>query len=135
MEWKVGDWCFFEYALREVKAVKDGKPSELDNGVATTYVPLTSLSSNSCFPLLMEIKEVSDKFANKEAELEKFFGTIVNMWRIRKYFIELWVEYCRKIGNEEKQKEIIEQWVSFCQKVEDNSREVFRFEVDDVAIF
>ncbi len=86
---KVGDWCFCEWELKQITKIENNKILETSDGSFSHGGNLT----DRCFPLDMKIKQISDSF-------EYYYKPIrdiklnINHPDIHWKFVDMWIEMC-----------------------------------------
>lgn len=95
--WKVGDWCFSEFQLKQIKEVHP------ERGVSsvTTGTIVSSGWNTFCVPLSLEAKVWSESVEYWEDEIRrKEGGRNLNWPDLHRKFVELWEEGCAGLGTE-----------------------------------
>ena len=130
---KVGDWCFYEYKLSQVKKVNaDGRVIEVSDGFIST--------SNGGYgfhikPLTLRNKIISGVFEGISNELHEKGNAGLNYPDIHNHFVDLWLQACETEDTEDGNKEltgIYNQIRAFSKKLIEFSQ--YGPEIDGVKI-
>jgi len=99
MNWNVGDMCFFEFDLSQVKEMRGNNVTKVSNGYMNTS---TGGSFNDrCFPVTLEIKLISDRYSSYSTKLHKQGLAGLNFPDIHRWLVAHWAETCSKPNNRE----------------------------------
>lgn len=90
-EWQVGDWCFCEFKLQQIKEMKDGRITSVRNGICSTG---GRDFSDRCFELKLEIKLISEQFLSAWHVVCKLRHP--NSLEIRRLLVREWVKTCQR---------------------------------------
>jgi hypothetical protein len=89
---KVGDWCFCEFTLQQIKEMEDDDITRVSDGTC-------SHSGNSlnheCFPLTMDNKNISGCFETYMQKIRDLPLRHINMPDIYSQMVILWSSACR----------------------------------------
>lgn len=123
-QWKVGDWCFSNFELCQIKEMKGDKITSVSDG----QINRSGFSLNyCCFPLDMKIKRISDAVKYWYDRLHALNGISLNYPDIVRHLESVWVSMCESKGNDTVVNEMNDLLKEFCltiiQKVETIRRE------------
>jgi hypothetical protein len=92
--WKVGDWCFCEFKLKQVREIEDdGRVSEVSDGWCSHG---SWDIRDRMIPLSLESKRISDSVAGVENRIrEEERGSGLNWPDIHRKLVDLWVDAWR----------------------------------------
>lgn len=112
-QWKEGDWCFYDYKLYQILEVKsDGSVRTISDGI---FILSSSDFSDSCFPLNMENKRISDTFTYLYEKLRRETNGIkLNHANVQRYCIQQWLN---AIKNKKSSYSIIRNFEDWCKEV------------------
>jgi len=89
---KVGDWCYYDFDLNLIKEMR-GKCVTL---VSTGYIN-TFGNSLDCFPLIVEIKLISENFKSWEDKIRESAKSVnanINWPGLHGRFVTEWIRCC-----------------------------------------
>lgn len=128
MGFKLGDWCFFEFELHQIKEIKEGRINEVFDGISSCggYD-----LNDRCFPLTLDIKRRSDSVYYW---YRKFMDDRhLNHPELTNRLVEMWVDLCNE-NDKEKLQSHYTKIDQFGHSVI-NARDDFRIrEVDGIKI-
>jgi hypothetical protein len=98
-KFKVGDWCFYEFELHQIKEMDGAMVISVSNGNSTRFsnVDLTK----DCFPLTIPIKLVSEEAMDRLNTISQAGGNRVNYPDLHTKVVSIWSEICNNIDNNE----------------------------------
>ena len=99
MNWKVGDVCFFEFQLSQVKEMTGSKVTE----VSTGYIGTSTGGgfNDRAFPVTLEITLISDEYETWSKELHTKGLRELNFPDIHRWLVTHWAETCQKVDDKE----------------------------------
>lgn len=131
-KFKKGDWCFCEFALRQVTETQDDRITEVSDGMCILGShDLTDV----CYPLEMKIKQISDNVAYWEDKFHELKNNALNHPGLNRELIKRWVELCDNRHDQQKLDKLYKSLYKFgsavIRKIEDLRHE----EIDGVNLF
>lgn len=125
MAWKVGDMCFFEFELSQVKEMTGNKVTEVSTGYIRT---LTGSSFNDrSFPVTLEVKLISGAYASWAKEIHtKGLGEL-NFPDIHRWLVAHWAETCREPNDKEWITKRGKELEGFSREILDKCQEFSKF--------
>lgn len=128
---KIGDWCFKEFKLSQIKEIEKGRITSTSDG----YFVSSSWDLNDrCFPLDLEVLRSSSEVEYWSDKLHACKQKL-NYPDINRKLVEIWVEMCENKDNVEKLKASYEKVRNFAQAVIDKSNALKENVVEGVSIF
>lgn len=119
--WKVGDWCFFEFELCQVKRVFGEGGYECGNGVTAC----SGILADRMFPLDYKIMQISEHFAWDSQRLHwESEGFNLNWPDIHRWFSAKWAEACRAKNDDEAVKRILDEKSEFVRQIREGMRDI-----------
>jgi hypothetical protein len=121
MDWKVGDWCFFEFKVGHVARVTENGGYSVGNG--TTEV--SGMLADRMFPLDYTIMQISTSFEwdnwslHRESE-----GFNLNWPDIHRWFVDKWAEACRAKNDGVAVERILNEKQKFVREIRDGMRDM-----------
>lgn len=97
MQWKNGDWCFYEFKLCQI-VVKDGKVKEATDGMFHTSGQDLSYG---CTPLTLNAANLTQHAQYWSDRLHKEGHPGLNYPDIHRKLAELWMDACRATDKDE----------------------------------
>jgi len=95
MNWKVGDWCLFEFTLHTIKEMEGNKITSVSDGnFQTGGCDL----SDRVFPLTIRNKRISDTFEYYSGKFHEIHHVTLNFPDIHNYLVEKW---CKAMNSKE----------------------------------
>ena len=130
--WKVGDWCFCEMVLQQIKEMDGDRVTS----VTDSFFSMGGNSINDrCFPLDLLVKNISDRFvAFKNRIRAEEWKANLNWPDISEWFIRKWRAACIEKDNPTRLAERIEEAQKFARDVVEEIRDIHRKYVDGVAL-
>lgn len=89
-KWKTGDWCYCEHKLVQIKEMQGTNIVSISDGFSESY---SSDWNDSCFPMTMKVKQISDAFENCYMQLNNQLGKLggnYNFPDFHRYSVSLW---------------------------------------------
>lgn len=129
-KWKVGDWCFFDYELVQIQKVENGNVRSVSTGIIGSSGNL----SERCFPLSLEIVRLSGYAKSWSDKLRSVTPSVLNYPDIHRKLVEIWVEGCESIANEDAEKTTYESLRVFCEAILERLDEAKQFNVGGVRV-
>ena len=91
-KYKVGDWCFCEFKLQQIKGMDGDRITCVTDGF---FSHSGHDLSDRCFPLEMKVKTSSEEIETWYKSIRDAAGNFnINYPEIHNKFIELWVHLC-----------------------------------------
>jgi hypothetical protein len=119
MKWKVGDWCFYEFNLHQIKEVSNGYIKEVTDGSFCT----SGSNLNECaFAMELRIKSISDSVEYWSQKLHTELKNGANFPDIHRFLVQKWVEACHATTKEQTTKvlrEVADFSTTMIRKFED----------------
>jgi len=132
IEWKVGDWCFCEFKLQQIKRVEpDGSVHEVSDGNFSHGGDLT----DRCYPLDMKVKLISDHVWYWRDAFHKLNHNSLNHPDLNRELIRRWCDMCDNRENDEKWAELRDQLNEFGDGVIKKVRDVKSETVEGVRLY
>jgi hypothetical protein len=128
---KVGDWCFCEFKLQQIKRMEDDEIMGVTDGFFEHGGHLT----DRCFPMDMDIKRISNDVEYWHNEFHKLKNNALNHPDLNWKLIDMWVEMCNNRNDEKKLKELYEKLNAFGDAIVKKVRDFSLEEVDGIKIF
>lgn len=131
---KVGEWCYHDFELCIIKkALDDGSViSEVSDGICNYS---SSYLNNTCYPLTIEIKRISDSVKHWHDKLHQIKKVKLNYARIQDKLVEIWVEMCDNKDNTKELEKLYEKLNNFGLEIIKKVDYASCTEVDGVNIF
>ena len=133
IKWKVGDWCFFEYELVQIKEVeKDGRVTCLSDG----YFKTGSFDARDrIFPLDLQGEIISEYFESKYKTLKRLQGSqALNFPGIHKWFVQEWVRQMSKRNLDNFDNSWPNNLLDFVRKIEEKFNNISCLKVENIKI-
>jgi len=130
-KFKVGNWCFCEFKLQQIKRIEDGEIMGVTDGLFEHGGQLT----DRCFPMDMKVKIISDNVMYWNNEFFKLKNNALNHPDLNWKLIDMWVKMCHNKDNEKKLKELYEKLNAFGDAIVRKVKDFGLEEVDGVRIF
>jgi hypothetical protein len=92
----VGDWCFYETELCQIKEIKNGRASVTNGIIITGNVDV----NQECFPLDIRIKRASTVISAMKSNLHKVGINGLNHPDISRKINSMWVDMCSVVDDE-----------------------------------
>lgn len=132
IEWKVGDWCFCEYKLQQIKRVdEDGTVHEVSDGNFSHGGHLT----DRCYPMDMKVKLISEHVSYWREKFHKLNHNSLNMPDINRALIARWCMMCDDREDEKMSIKHGEELNEFCEKIVTRVSEAKDETVEGVKLF
>ena len=130
---KVDDWVYHEFELVQIKEIEDDKVTKVTDGVFSTW----SMDLNKyCFPIDMEIKQISDMVKEHYQEINNINFRCLNLPDIHRKFVEYWVEMCESVNEEQDfYIDIKSKYLSFFENIKGELNKLKEFEIERIKIF
>ncbi len=128
---KVGEWCFCEFKLQEIREVTNGRITSVSDGVCVMGGDSTSV----CFPLDVNIKRISDSVLYWSKKFHETTLGGINHPDLNRKMIAIWVEMCRVKDDEKLLKEKYEFLNHFTKVVLDKIKIAEEMTAYDVKLF
>lgn len=125
MVWKVGDMCFFEFELSQVKEVKGGNVIEVSTGYIRTSTG--SGFNDRSFPVTLEIKLISNEYDSWSREIHKKGLRELNFPDIHRWLVAHWATTCQKPSEGDRLKERYGELSDFAREILDKCEESRKF--------
>jgi hypothetical protein len=131
-KFKVGDWCYYEFELHQVKETEEDRITSVTDGYFETG---NRDHSKYCFPVDMKIKTTSDEALTwyrdicKEAKLSN-----INNPGIRGRLVDIWVKLCENKDNDKEYKKYWTELQSFGNQVISKIRDINHEQIDGIRI-
>lgn len=130
-KFKVGDWCFCEYELRQVKRTEEDCIREVSDG----YLSLSSQDlSDRCYPLEMDVKIISDEINSWNNEFHSLKNNALNHPDLNRKLVDMWCQLCNNRKDENKLKELYEELSKFGNAVMRKIRDMSFEEVEGIRL-
>jgi len=130
-ELKVGDWCFSNFELCQVKRISDGRVTEVSTGIISrSGHDLTE----SCFPLEMKIKRISGSVEYWYKKLHELHHLNLNYPDIVRSLEERWIEMCHAKDDDKAVSAMYENLQSFCRQIIEMANSMKDKRVEGIAI-
>jgi hypothetical protein len=126
---KVGDWCFHEFELKQIEEIEDGEVTRVNSGIIGT-----SSSSLTCYPLEMNIKVISWSFEKYYRKIMDLKTNSLNHPNIRREFENRWEEACETSLKGESTEEIFSKLHTFSNQIMECVRDIPNQTVDGIQI-
>lgn len=130
MNWKVGDWCFYEAQLAVIEEMED----ERVRSVSTGYINTSGNDlSDCCFPLSKHVVRVSGEVEHAQREIRSESGPVNLNWPdIHRQFVGLWIAACNSPEND---KDLYKEINAFTDALRDAIRTAKALKADDIPLF
>jgi hypothetical protein len=131
-KFKVGDWCYYEFELHQVKETEEDRITSVSDGFALTG---SHDISNYCFPVEMEVKKISDEVSNWYKDVRKAAGiSNINYPQIHRKFVDLWRNICENRNNDKLYEKYWDELCTFGNDLLRKLRDMGLEEVDGIRI-
>lgn len=131
LKFKKGEWCFCEFKLQQVMETEDNKITSVSDGMLRLG---SSDLSDRCYPLEMEVKQISDTVNYWSEEFHKIKINGLNHPDLNRELIQRWVDLCDNKGNADKMKELYESLSKFGNAVKQKCNDLGFETVEGVAL-
>lgn len=133
MEFKIGDWVFSEYELKQITEIEGDQVTGVTCGLFSHH----GSSLNYCiFPLEISIKRISNEYEHWEKKVRENEGRLHLNWPdLHRWFVDHWAGTCLVRDDDEKVKERYVRLREFCHAVIDKCLQEKTVEVDGIALF
>lgn len=113
-KFEVGEWCFCEFKLQQIKSTKDNRIT----GVTDGMFELGGRDlTDRCFPMDLKIKRISDTVAYWSDRFHKLNAPGLNYPDLNRHLISAWVDMCEVKDDADKIKELNEALANFAMKI------------------
>jgi hypothetical protein len=131
-KFKVGEWCFFEFDLFQVKKTEDSRITSVTDG----YLEHGGYDlSDRCFPLDMTAKVSSNEVESWYQSIRKEAGNSnINYPSLHERLCELWSEMCRTRNDDVRYAKCHKNLQDFGNKVVKKIKDMKYEEVDGIKI-
>jgi hypothetical protein len=129
---KKGDWCFHEFQLKKIKEAEGGNVKSVTDGFFETS---SNSLNDTCFPMTLEIKVVSDEFAFWEKRLRDEAKEIRNWPDLHRELVSRWAITCHMADDNEHVEEKFRELADFCNTILRKCRDIGHEEVEGIRIF
>jgi hypothetical protein len=129
---KIGDWCFYEAELVQIKRMEGNKICEVTTGTINTS---SSDLSEVCFPLELPIKRISDGVEWYKKEFHRLGSPGLNHPDINRKVNRLWANTCNHLENDKLFQSSWEEVEKFCNAVIKKINDLKSEDVDGVNLF
>lgn len=130
-QWNVGDMCFYEYELSQIKRVEHGHVKSITTG----YIESSgSYFNDRCFPVTLGIKLISD---HVESWSKRFHAIKMNINHpdLHRKLVNYWINMCL-VAEDRKNLDVRRnEFDSFCESVMVKIREAERINVGEFNLF
>ena len=132
LKFKQGEWCFCEFALQQVIETEENRITEVSDGMFR----LGGYDlSDRCYPLEMNVKQISDIVAYWSKEFHALKNNALNHPDLNRELIRRWVELCDNRDNEKRLKKLYDKLSEFGNSVVRRVRDLNFEEVEGVSLF
>ncbi len=131
-KWKVGDWCFCEMKLQQIKEME----GERVTCVTDSFFSLGSYDlSDRCFPLDLLVKNISDCFVTFQERIRSQDRVLKLNWPdINRWFVVKWVDACAIRNDKERLTLLMDEAEKFAHDIINKMCDANRLEVGGVAL-
>ena len=132
LKFKQGEWCFCEFTLQQVIETEENRIT----GVSDGMFRLGGYDlSDRCYPLEMNVKQISDIVAYWSKEFHALKNNALNHPDLNRELIRRWVELCDNRDNEKRLKKLYDKLSEFGNSVVRRVRDLNFEEVEGVSLF
>ncbi len=115
LDWEIGDWCYSDFSLHQIKDVRKYKDGNVITQVNDGWFNKSgSFLNNTCFPLDIRIKLISEKYEKYEKLLSDINDVNIiprgEYSTIYSTIIDKWCKCCNDMDNIEKHYSELEEW-------------------------
>jgi len=130
-EFKEGDWCFCEFKLQQILKIEDGEITGVSDGICTMGGHL----NDSCYPLDMKIKQISDGVAFWHKKFHDLSVSSLNHPDLNQALIEKWIEMCENKDNADKLKKLYKRLDEFGKSIIEKVDDIKNEKIEGIKIF
>ena len=127
-----GDWCFCEFKLQQIMEMDEDRITETSDG---NFRLGSNDLSDRCYPLEMEVKQISDSVAHWSKEFFNLKSGALNHPDLNRALIERWVEMCEIRENRKLLTKLYERLDEFGMSVIRKAKDLRYEQVEGVSIF
>ena len=131
-KFKVGEWCFCEFKLQQVKETKSDNITSVSDGI---IVMSGSDLSDRCYPVEMGIKRISDSVSFWSKIFHELNCPSLNHPDLNRELIKRWVEMCEAVNDQPKLEKLYTGLEKFGKLIQERVREIGYEEVEGVKLF
>jgi hypothetical protein len=131
-KFKVGDWCFHEAELVQIKKMEGDRICEVSTGMVNVS---SNDLSDMCFPMELTIKRISDAVEYYKKEFHRIGPSGLNHPDINRKVHELWANTCNHFGDDKLFQSNWEKVEKFCDAVLRKIKDVKSEDVNGVELF
>lgn len=116
LDWKVNDWCFNEFELKQIKKIKEYKDGNAITELTDGYFTHSgNFLNETCYPMDITIKLISENFKNYSDKLHKVQDLEFkrNFPNVHRELVRRWCKCCDDKDDIEKIKKHyskLEEW-------------------------
>jgi len=130
-QFNVGDWCYYDFDLKQVVRIEDGRVYEVTDG----YFNHGGDINDHCFPIDLQVKVISNDVEYWYKEFHKINNNGLNIHGLIDRLTEIWVEMCENKDNKQKLSELYDKLNNFGDQVVRKVRDISFENVDDVKLY
>lgn len=131
-KFKVGEWCFCEFELKQIKSTEDDRITCVTDGF---FSHSGHDLSDRCYPIEMKIKISSDEIKTWYRHIRNEAGNAnINYPDINNKLIELWIDLCENRYDDERYNISWEKVQAFGNALQKKLRDMKYEEVDGIQI-
>jgi hypothetical protein len=132
-EFFIDDWIYYDFKLSQITDMEDGIITKISDGSFSTW----SMDLNKyCFPIDMEIKQISDMVNSHYNEIYDLNFISLNYPEVHRKFVEYWVEMCSSIYDDpDYHIDIKSKYLSFFENLKFELNKLKKLTINNVKLF
>jgi hypothetical protein len=131
-KFKVGEWCFCEFTLKQVMETEDDRITSVSDG----YIRHGSTDlSDRCYPLEMNVKRISGEFEWWSKKFHELKNNSLNHPDLNRELIDRWCKACDDRDDNEKIKKHYSSLAKFGEAIISRVNELQNDVIEGVKLF